>query len=192
MKKIIILLVLFICFNTVGLKPSLFAGEMDLTKFPSCMTDKNWILNLGFGLGNVGNLGHSNYTWFPSTRLSFDKNVGLGEQKLPFFFGGIVTFSRDVYKDRYHDWYNNNIGLGFRCGYHFNWGVDNLDTYAVGTSGWVVRTGNNEINPPKGSPMFGVGVGVRWFLNDFFGFWAESGFSAHQLFDFDIGLAFKF
>jgi len=188
MKKIFILLVLFVCFSTV----SLFAWEpSDLTKFPSCMTDKNWILNFGFGFDdNIEFMGRSGYTWVPPIRLSFDRNIGLGDQKLPFFFGGIVTYSGLGRKDQHVDWYYSNIGLGFRCGYHFNWGIDNLDTYAVATGGYVIRLSDNEIHTSGSSTLFSVNIGVRYFFNGFFGVWAETGYGTHGV--FDIGIAFKF
>ncbi|MCL2441582.1 MAG: hypothetical protein FWD14_07555 [Treponema sp.] len=192
MKKIIILLVLFVCFGTIGLTPSLFADQVDLTKFPSFMTDKDWILNLGLGLNNIDNLGRKNHIWVPPLRLSFDRNVAMGELGLPFFFGGLVSYSGIGYKDPNINWYYGTIGLGFRCGYHFDWKVDNLDTYAVGTTGWAIHTGDTDFTPGSrvGHPLFGVHIGVRYFLNSFFGFWAESGWNGISWLDF--GFTFKF
>jgi len=188
MKKFLIALILFTCISAV----SLFAWEPnDLTKYPPCMTAKSWILNFGVGFYDFQYLGNSDYTWVPPIRLSFDRNVALGDKNLPFFFGGIVTYSGLGYKGHGENWYYSTIGLGVRCGYHFNWGVDKLDTYAVTTGGWALHTGDTDFAVTKiGYPMIGVGAGARWFLNDFFGFWAETGFSTHSY--FDIGLAFKF
>ena len=191
MKKILILLVIFVCFSTI----SLFAWEpSDLTKYPPCMTEKDWIINFGIGFGNFGNLVDSNYIYVPPIRLSFDRNVAMGEQKLPFFFGGIVNYSGHGYKYNHpeiKDYYYSVIGLGVRCGYHFNWGIDNLDTYAVATGGWAVFTGDIDLAPTRiGHPMIGANIGARWFINKNFGFWLETGYNTHSI--FDIGLSFKF
>ncbi|MCL2759923.1 MAG: hypothetical protein FWD22_06885 [Treponema sp.] len=191
MKKIIFILVIFFVVSAVSL--SAWEGK-DLTKFPPCMNEKNWILNLGIGLGldSFDHIGDDKI-WFPPVRLSFDKNVGIGDNNLPFFFGGIIRYTGHGHKK--HNYYYHVIGLGFRAGYHFNWAVDKLDTYAVTTAGWTVYAGDNDWAPSKaGSAMVGVNLGARWFVSDGFGFWVEAG-TGHILDfvpHFDIGFAFKF
>jgi len=200
MKKLALVLILFVCFSTVGLAPSLFA-EMDLTSFPSCMDENSWILNFGLGLGGIEHLSYSNAIWVPPLRLSFDRNAALGDNGLPFFFGGLVTYSGKGYRNHqvYENWrwtsknvYYSTIGMGFRCGYHFNWGVDMLDTYAVSTAGWAIHTGDRDVfvGNKVGHPVFGVQIGARWFLNDLFGFWAETGWNGLSWFDLGISLKF--
>jgi len=184
-KKLILSLVLF--FGIVG--ASLFAWEPnDLTKFPSFTKEGDWILNFGVGFG-VPAFSGSGYIYFPPVRLSFDRNTTLGDRKLPFFFGGIVSYSGEGYSD---DWFVSRISLGVRFGYHFNWGVDRLDTYAVTTAGWIIHAGKDYSSHFSGigEPLYGVDVGARYFISDGFGFWAEAGFGAVSF--FNVGLSFKF
>ena len=184
-----------------------FAWEVeDITKYPPCMDKSNWILNLGigFGLNAFEYLLDKDYVYIPPVRLSFDKNIPIGASNLPFFFGGIVRYS--MYGHRDAAWYWHNVPVGVRIGYHFNWDVDKLDTYAVTTVGWVVgfATGNKDNDsvdlpkPPEpkiwDNVMINVGLGARWFVNDWFGFWLEAGLAPNpkDLFGFDIGFSFKF
>jgi len=151
-----------------------FAWEPeDLTKFPPCMKPGDLIINLGAGL--TPGYGKS---YIPAARLSLDGNIGIGEKKLPFFAGGVVSY-----------WgYDKNyqyISLGGRFGYHFNWGVEKLDTYAVTTAGWII-----DFIEDNGWFLFGVSTGARYFLNSWFGFWAEIGYTSFSV--FDIGVTFKF
>jgi hypothetical protein len=167
---------------------SLFAWEPnDLTKYPSSMNGNTWILNFGVGYYPVGNVG-GDYIYVPPLRLSLDKNVPIGDRNLPFFIGGVLTYSGEGYRD---SWYYSRIGFGGRFGYHFNWGVDKLDTYAVTTAGWVFYAGDDDWIPnPVGYLLFGVTLGARYFISEGFGFWAEVGYNSFSY--FDIGLAFKF
>jgi len=193
MKKVLLILVLFISFSAVNVS----AWEPnDLAKFPPCMDADDWILNLGFGLNAdwIDSIGED-YYWLPTFRLSFDKNVPLGDQKLPFFFGGLVGYSGYGYKDI---WHHHRMPLGFRVGYHFNWGVDKLDTYAVTTIGYIIGFTDN--NDYKFKTRFrddfftNINIGARWFLNNGFGFWAETGFGSlfNPYLSFDLGISFKF
>jgi len=192
MRKILLVLTFLFIFMTA----SLSAWEPnDLTKFPPCMKEKDWILNLGVGLNpnwidSIGN----DYYYLPTFRLSFDKNVALGSKKLPFFFGGLVGYTGYGYDHKDYGWYYHRIPVGFRAGYHFNWGVDKLDTYAVTTVGYTFGfTDNNDYKyKTRFSDDFftGVNIGARWFINKGFGFWVEAGYVGDL--NFDIGFAFKF
>jgi hypothetical protein len=182
MKKLFLALVL------AGISAvSLFAWEAeDLTKFPSCMNAKSWILNLGVGFYDPGKIG-GDYIFIPQLRASLDRNIEIGDNKLPFFAGGLFSYSGYGYKNI---WFNHNITVGGRFGYHFNWNVKNLDTYAVSTAGWIIYAGDKYNNNGIGTLLWGLNFGARYFLNDWFGFWVETGFSTLSL--LDIGLAFKF
>jgi len=188
MKKALFVLFLLSGFAAV----SLSAWEPgDLLKFPPGMNEKNWIINLGVGFGDkIGTT--DNFTYLPTFRLSFDKNVGIGDKKLPFFFGGLIGYAGYGYDGYGYKWFNHRIPLGFRAGYHFNWGVKNLDTYAVTTAGYVLNifTGDDWGRKSYSSFLFDIDIGVRWFLNDFFGFWAEVGFGTLSY--IDLGISFKF
>ena len=157
----------------------------DLVKFPSGIEDGTWIINFGAGLYIPGSLINA---YIPAIHLSVDRSTGLGEQKLPFFFGGLFGYSGEGYTPL---WFVHKITIGGRFGYHFNWGVDKLDTYAVTTAGVIIHTGNfgNRYNGGNWV-LFGVNVGARYFFTDWFGLWAEAGYTSFSL--FDIGVAFKF
>jgi len=184
MKKLILILTLIACFAGT----SLFAWEAnDLTKFPPFTKDGDWILNLGVGLRFPDHSG-SDYMYIPALRLSFDRNTGLGDKKLPFFFGGLVGYSGEGYPDW---WFVHKIITGFRAGYHFNWGVEKLDTYAVTTAGWIFHAGDFSGHYNRyGSFLFGINAGARYFVSNWFGFWVETGYTPFSF--FDIGVSFKF
>jgi len=196
MKKALLVLTLLFISTTISI--SAWEPE-DLTKFPPCMSADDWILNLGFGLNAdwINSIGEDYYS-LPTFRLSFDKNVPLGDQKLPFFFGGLVGYSGNGYNHKDYGWHHHRIPLGFRVGYHFNWGVDNLDTYAVATAGYIIGfTDNKDFKyKTKFRDDFytNINIGARWFINNGFGFWAETGFGSlfHLSFSFDLGISFKF
>jgi len=159
----------------------------DLTEYPSCMEDGSWILNFGVGLPYFD---HWHNAYFPPMRLTVDRNTSFGG--LPFFIGGIVGYSG---YGRRNDWFAHNIPIGGRFGYHFNWGIDNFDTYAVTTLGTRVSfiTGPGWRNHHLDFYdwfLFGVNIGARYFVSDFFGFWAEIGWTTFSA--LDIGISFKF
>ena len=159
------------------------------------MTDKSWILNLGVGFGTDLFLNTGGKIYLPYFRFSFDKNVAMGDKKLPFFFGGLVGYTGWGRIDNSYNYFNHRIPLGFRAGYHFNWGVDKLDTYAAATAGWVVNIPTGAKNERSfidifEDLLFGVNIGARWFINDGFGFWAEAGYVGDL--SLDVGISFKF
>jgi len=163
----------------------------DLTKFPPGMDAKSWILNLGMGFPDFSKY-RSDYVYIPPLRLSLDRNIEVGDKKLPFFVGGILGYSGYGYIGNYwRKYFYHDISLGGRFGYHFNWGVKNLDTYAVTTAGWIIYAGDNYNRLiTTGIPLWGINIGVRYFVSKGFGFWAEAGINSISW--LDIGLAFKF
>jgi hypothetical protein len=182
MRKLLLTLIL-----TVLTEVSLFAWEPeDLTKFPPCMNGKSWLLNFGVGFYDLGKFG-GDYIYIPPLRLTLDRNIEMGDNKLPFFAGGLFGYSGYGYKK---DWFNHNISIGGRFGYHFNWDVKNLDTYAVTTTGWTIYAGDKWGNNGIGGFLWSLSLGARYFVSKGFGFWAETGFSTFSW--LDIGLAFKF
>jgi len=194
MKKL--LLALVVVFITGA---SLFAWEPnDLTKFPIGQDGKNWILNLGVGIPKVVEKSEwEDFVYIPPLRLSLDKNVGIGDKQLPFFIGGILGYTGWGYTIKYWDHkekhFYNNISIAGRFGYHFNWDVKNLDTYAVTTTGYTfyTHTGDHYEKRGIGAVLWGVNLGARYFVSDWFGFWVETGF-IFDAFSADIGIAFKF
>ena len=158
------------------------------------MNEKNWIIDFGIGLPLIEDLFYDdNRTYIWPFSLTVDRNIPLGKKKLPFFLGGHVGYSGVGHLDW---WFVHKIILGARFGYHFNWGIDNLDTYAVTTAGWIIHAGNetykNEYHEARkyGLIHAGVKIGARWFVYDFFGFWAEIGYTTSSI--LDTGITFKF
>ncbi len=189
MKKFLLCFVLLAFIATT----SLFAWEpSDLTTYPSIVNEKSWLLNVGVGLGDFPKSFDANYFWIPPVRVTLDKNVPLGGKGLPFFFGGHIGFSGHGYKHKNTSWFYGNIPIGARFGYHFNFGVDKLDVYAVTSAGWVIYLGDNDFRPDNllGLPFLGVNVGARYFFTDNLGVWAEVGYTSVSW--LDIGLTFKF
>ena len=193
MKKLILCLVLL--FVVAG--ASLFSFEAnDLTKFPPFTENKEWIFNLGAGIGNLDWLARGRI-WIPPVRMSFDRNTGIGEKGLPFFFGGVLGYQAWGWKAGYY-WYNSErwmvhrVSAGFRAGYHFNWGVEKLDTYAVTTVGTRVSFNKDGLywNNYLDWVYVGVNLGVRFYPAKNFGFWAEVGYTTVSF--LDLGISFKF
>ena len=182
MRKLLLVLILA-CITGA----SLFAwNPEDLTKFPACMDGKSWILNFGIGFYIPEMPGSDSY--IPQIRATLDRNIEIGNKKLPFFVGGIFGYSGYGSKNR---WFNHNISIGGRFGYHLNFDIKNLDTYAVTTAGWIIYAGSKTNNNNLGLPLLGANFGVRYFVSNSFGFWAEAGLST-SLSILDIGLTFKF
>jgi hypothetical protein len=142
MKKLLLALVVIFLTGV-----SLFAWEPeDLTKFPLGQNEKSWILNFGIGLKDTEYFGKG-YTYILPLRLSLDRNVAMGDKKLPFFIGGILGYSGWGYEvNSYYykrNYFYHDILMAGRFGYHFNWDVKNLDTYAVTTAGWIAYAGDH-------------------------------------------------
>ncbi|WP_461246918.1 outer membrane beta-barrel protein [Treponema sp. R6D11] len=181
MKKLFFVLIVFGIAGT-----SLFAWEpQDLTKFPPGQDAKSWILNFGVGFPDFYRF-KKDYVYIPPIRLSLDRNIEIGDNKLPFFAGGIFGYSGYGWKG----YVSHDFSLGGRFGYHFNWDVKNLDTYAVTTAGWIFYSGWRD-SDYLGWPLWGVSLGARYFVNEWFGFWTETGYNTNY-FNLDIGFAFKF
>ena len=185
MKKVILAIVLFVGVSTAAM----YAWNPGyLATYPKCTKGGDWQINLGIGLPSLES-GHTLY--IPPVRLTFDKNTPLGKGKLPFFFGGLLTFSAS--KIKANDHIVSNINAGFRFGYHFNWDVDRLDTYIVSNVGVGLKIANNKLEGNDAFwPAIGTNIGARWYVSDSFGFWAEGGFGFHDLTpNVNIGFAFK-
>jgi hypothetical protein len=155
--------------------------------------DQKLLLNAGIGLGPTGgyDLG------MPPISVSIDYKLPI---KLPITVGGIFTFARWKYSysipfsNLDYDFAWNNIGLGARGMYHFNF-VKNLDTYAGLTLGYVIQTfdgGDYTGNLYEGVSffLFGANVGVRYFFTKAIGAYLEAGYSGLQF--VSLGLTLKF
>jgi hypothetical protein len=177
MKKLLSVLVLLTGITAA----SLCAWEPeDLTRYPEGLEGGDLLLNIGAGLPLIWN-----DLVIPPLRFTMDVNVPLGELALPFFFGGSVGLSSYKYAGTSYLW----LPIGARVGYHFNWNIDNLDTYAVLSSGWILFLGNDRPSG-FGNFLFDFKLGARYFITEWFGFWSEFGYGGASF--ADIGLTFKF
>jgi hypothetical protein len=115
--------------------------------------------------------------------------------KLPITVGGIFTFAQWKYSyGGVYDFAWNNIGLGVRGMYHFNF-LKNLDTYAGLTLGYVIQSfdgGGYSGSGYDGASffLFGTHVGARYFFTDKIGAYLELGYSGLQF--ASLGLSVKF
>jgi hypothetical protein len=169
-------------------------------------------INAGIGFGNplFGD------TAIPPISASFDYMVPIN--KLPFSFGAYVGFTtskhtayggdlRPYYNYKW-DWVYKYTGLAFgaRAGYHFNFGVKNLDTYGGLMLGYYRFAGKAELEGSDTKPagldvpsasvtdystfLFGFNGGVRYFFTNNIGAYAEFGYSAISF--ISVGVSVKF
>ncbi|AEF82696.1 hypothetical protein [Leadbettera azotonutricia] len=183
MKRYFLSLIMLACLSAV----CVFSWEpSDLMDYPEGMEAGNFMLNFGAGL-DVPEHSGPGYLYIPPIHASLDYNLALGDKRMPFFVGGTGGYSGYGYED---EWFYSKIYLGGRFGYHFNWGIRNLDTYAAATAGWIIYAGSGIAQNRKyGWPLIGVNIGARYFFSSVFGIWAEIGYSLSLI---DAGLTFKF
>ncbi|MDR0503799.1 MAG: hypothetical protein LBH16_10825 [Treponema sp.] len=158
----------------------------DLAKYPDCTKAGDFLINFGVGLSVPNDGLGSGYVYVPPVRVSVDYNIPIGAGKLPFFAGGVAGYSGYGYRN---EWFYSSISFGGRFGYHFNWGIEKLDTYAVLSAGWIIYAG--DYRPAEtGMPLAGFNAGGRYYLAKTFGFWAELGFTTFSW--IDVGVTLKF
>jgi len=182
MKKFLLIAVLIVCVSGTAV----FAFESgDLKTYPSCTQAGDIIAN--FGVGFYIPWEKNVQVYIPKIRLTGDLNLPLGAEKLPFFAGLYVGYSG--YKNDFV--FLHQIPIAARFGYHFNLGVDKLDTYALVSAGYQIHFGKNISSEMKrGFLLLGINAGGRYFVTEKFGFWAEA--SLGSIFSLDLGLSFKF
>jgi hypothetical protein len=155
MKKILFSAVL--CFVLAGASLFAFDPATDLKKYPSAVPQGSFVLNGGIGVGVA-----AGGVVVPPISVSGD--YALPISGLPFFVGGNIAayFGADLF----------DLGIGARFGYHFNFDVPNLDTYAVLTLGFNMNWAE------KFSPGFypGLGIGGRYFFTPNLGAFLELGY----------------
>jgi hypothetical protein len=169
-------------------------GQADKTWYNSYAEgiDQKYYFNAGIGAGPTG--GYESGILPLAASLDFKLSVDK-----PITVGGIINFSqwkytvsmpagtegrppKVTYKDYDIKW--NNLGLGLRGMWHFNF-KRNLDTYAGVTLGYVFQTfdgGELESSEYKGLSffLFGVNVGLRYFFTETVGAYLELGYSGLQ------------
>ncbi len=155
------------------------------------------VIQMGLGFGVPGSYGDS--TTVPPVALSFDMAVPIAKMKLPFSFGGIIGYSRDVWEQNIVGYKTeityNYILIGARVLFHFNL-VNNMDFYAGLMMGYNIVTSSVETNVPGGNVSadegylaYGELVGLRYFFTDTVAVYVEAGYTFGYI---NGGLAFKF
>jgi hypothetical protein len=151
----------------------------------SYATEDNLLfINAGIGLGPTGgyNMG------IPPLSASVDVKLPV---PVPITVGGILIYSRWKYSAHSHDFAWNNIGIGARGMYHFNF-LPNLDVYAGLTFGYVIQTFSGDSNYYNGNSFFlwGFGTGGRYYFTNNIGAYVELGYSGLQFISTGISLKF--
>ena len=166
-----------------------FAQEWYNSYAPGVDTNRVFV-NAGIGLGPNG--GYS--MGIPPISASVDVKLPLD---FPITVGAIGTFGTWKYSTSIPAISNSNtnvtytnLGIGARGMYHFNF-IQNLDTYAGLTLGYVIQTvkatyGTYYDTTPRtgysGSSFFlwGLNIGARYFFTDMVGAYLELGYSGLQ------------
>jgi len=193
MKKLVLILALVLVMGG-----ALFA-DVDWTSYPSGLGPGHPMLNIGIGIGY-------NYGWklkVPPILASIDFPVELGG--IPFSFGG--GFGMAMYGYDYgnsssgYTYRYTNMVINGRFAYHPNLGVPNLDVYPILTLGMRLRlykyegrgyysSGWSDSSGMNGYFDFGAGIGIRYYFSNFFGIYAEAGYTG--LTWINAGLTLKF
>ena len=195
-KKIIIMLLIMVI--AAG---SAFA--FDPLKAADGISDNSFFINFGLFINpNVD----STYISFPPFGISFDFLLPIG---IPLSVGASFNM---VTLESTSDYYRNmgfavvqysrtetltGMFFGARAAWHFDFGVRNLDVYALAELGLLVETWEAEYSRFYNSEseeysevFFGIFAGIRYFFTNNFGIFAELGFSMPRIASF--GIAFKF
>jgi hypothetical protein len=172
---------------------------LDLTSYPTDVIEKgNFIINGGLGLGNSS---PGNTQVVPPIVL--DVEYAFPVFDLPFSFGLLIGVGSTEQRysnggEKYaYSWVD--FALGVRIAYHFNWNISRLDTYAAMTLGvnsiyGATSGGTASIQPEVedviSTFLFGLHLGVRYFVSEHIGAFVEMGYSPFSV--FSAGLALKF
>jgi hypothetical protein len=168
-------------------------SAVDWKGYPDPLRENKLFINAGIGFGS--GLGSGKLS-VPPIQVSADYVLPLGG--LPFTLGGMFGFSR--YKSEPYGYTYTYTGLAFgaRLGYHPDFGVDKLDTYATLTLGYYsykAKVKTNIAGMPSASSDFsrllwGPSIGARYFFTPLIGAYAELGWSDFSY--INLGVALKF
>jgi hypothetical protein len=174
--------------------PSFAFEGSDLITYPWVFPEDSLVINAGIGINSPV---YGSITIPPlSGSVDYARPIG----GLPFSVGAIFGFYGSEWRTGGSNSYTESWGsmnFGGRLGYHFNWGVDKLDTYALVTLGWTIRsyemkyTGQQRPAEVDSSGYFlwGLSVGARYFLSPNIGAFLELGYSSLSF--ASIGVSFK-
>jgi hypothetical protein len=180
------------------------AFGVDLTEYPDDINKGTILFNIGAGYGTDINKGTR--TLAPPVITSIDCALPIGG--LPFSLGLMAGFSGEYTKDtdvpvsdseRGNSNYNYYIfGAGGRVSYHFNWGVNKLDTSTTVTLGFLLSSWNYTVETSSEKkadsdfdflPLWGLNIGGRYFFTPHFGLFLDLGYT--RLTVVSLGLSFK-
>jgi hypothetical protein len=165
MKKLFVLFVM-----TVVLTVSIFS--VDFTHGPDSIKPGTILLSGGFGLGNVE-------VWIVDETM-FGLSV-IGDYALPWFglTAGVETgYLRASYAG---GGAATQIPIISRVGYHPDWGVNNLDVYALFKLGFAFGfSGDDDDSDSKLGFGFGFDIGGRYFFINNFGVFTEIGIDSYS------------
>jgi hypothetical protein len=189
-KKVVVVLVL-----AMAIAGGAFAEWYD--SYAPGIDESMVFINAGVGFG------FSTYSMgIPPLSVSADFKLPIS---LPITVGGMAALSTWGYSTgsgSYKiDVTYTNIGFGVRGAYHFNF-IENLDTYAGLTLGYVIQTADVKYGSAYGSGyksttydgvpffLYGFNIGARYFFTNNIGAYLELGYSGLQV--ASIGLSVKF
>jgi hypothetical protein len=181
---------------------------IDLDEYPSAVNRGSILLNIGAGYGTMINKGTK--TLVPPVIVSADYVLPIGG--LPFSLGLMAGFSSEYAKStnvpyepdtsqRGSEEFNHYVfAAGGRFSYHFNWGVNKLDTYSTVTLGFLLNSTNYKVEFPGQQSnsdsdsdflfLWGLNIGGRYFFTPHFGLFLDMGYT--RLTVISLGTAFKF
>ncbi|MDR2485856.1 MAG: hypothetical protein LBD55_10730 [Treponema sp.] len=190
MKKIIGCAAIMFCL--AGASASAWDASYLLT-YPKPIEKGNWLLDLGIGFGLPG----EGSLLIPPIMLTVEYALPIAD--LPFSVGGLVGLSGSHWKSWQgsydHEYTAIYLSFGGRIAYHFNWGVDKLDTYVTTTLGWTIgfrswEWPGHKNNDIWGAFLFGTHIGARYYFIPNVGAFIElGGWSPHYA---ALGVAFRF
>jgi hypothetical protein len=186
MKKILVFVMALLCFSGA----SVFAAEP--LSFPSIVKPGNIIANAGVGLFNSLALRNRGTQVVLPLSLSVEYALPIG---VPLSVGAVIGFTSSERTggsgDGEYTFSWTVFSIGAKAAYHFNWAIQNLDTYLALTLGGNVMSANTEydetyykaytVKPSAGDPvssfLFGLEIGARFFFNPNIGIFIEEGFN---------------
>jgi hypothetical protein len=161
---------------------------LDWTSYPDAIEGGLVQINAGVGIG-APIYGGANLV-IPPLVASADFNLPIGG--LPFTLGAFFGFTTSKWEQSVAGYgykvETTGLGFGARFGYHPDFGIKNLDTYANVELGWFAVTAKasstggaasaSYSTPALGGFLYGANIGARYFFIKNVGVFAELGYSA--------------
>jgi hypothetical protein len=182
-----------------------FSAFAQLVAYPDTIHNGTVILDAGFGFGRALNSNNQDSEYpgdlngwdykkakVPPFHISADFAVPVAA--LPFTLGLEAAISSEqgaeatLANGATYDISLTNLCFAFRLGYHIDFSVKNLDTYALLKLGYIRTWGS--FGPDEdftdNNFWFGIGVGARYFFLPRFGAFAELAIDNVRIFSFGV------